>query len=223
MDKEGGMRMAMNASMARLPKYLAYLKIRQKQGEATISSTKIAEDLHLNPVQVRKDLAMASHAGRPKTGYPLGTLIDDLERFLGFSNVSEAFLVGAGRLGRALLYYDQFAELGLSILAAFDTDPTVQGFELAGKPVFPLEKLPDLARRMQMRIGILTVPTVAAQEVAELMVAGGIRAIWNFTSAHLTVPEGIVVQNESMAASFAMLSNKLSALLRNEAQEGGTP
>ena len=199
--------------MERLPQYLAYLKIRQKQGEETISSTRIAEDLRLNPVQVRKDLALATRAGRPKTGYPMDTLIEDLEHFLGYHNMRDAFLAGAGKLGRALMGYDQFAGYGLTILAAFDTDAALHGQEIEGKPVFPLAKLPDLVRRMGVRIGILTVPEEAAQAVCDLMVAAGVRAIWNFTTAPLEVPAHIVVQQENLATSFAILSNRLSAAL----------
>lgn len=208
------------ASLQRLPKYLAYLKIKQKQGVASISSTRIAEDLRMTPVSVRKDLAIASRAGRPKTGYPMRTLIEDLERFLGYRNAHEAFLVGAGRLGRALLGHTQFSEYGLNILAAFDVDPRIQGTEIGGKPVFPLQKLPDLARRMQVRIGILTVPDAAAQETCQLLVQSGIRGIWNFTSVHLEPPGDVLLQNENLAASFAMLCKRLSAAQTDTIERG---
>lgn len=213
---------SLSAAMGRLPKYLAYLKVRQKQGIEGISSTQIAEDLHLNAVQVRKDLALASSAGRPRTGYPLGVLIADLECFLGYHNTQDAFLVGAGRLGRALLGYDQFAEYGLSILAAFDRDPLLHGKELSGKPVMPMHKLDDLVRRMQVHIGILTVSTDSAQAVCDALVHSGIRAIWNFTPVLLQVPEHIIVQNENLASSFAVLSKQLTAALTGQGnKEGG--
>lgn len=210
------------AALERLPRYLAYLKIRQKQGETSISSTRIAEDMRLNPVLVRKDLAYACHAGRPKTGYPLDTLIQDLETFLGYNNTHDAFLIGAGRLGRALLGYSQFAEYGLSIIAAFDVAPTLIGKELSGKPVMPMKKLGDLTRRMQVKIGIITVPADSAQSVCDLLVQSGIRAIWNFTPVPLDVPEGVILQGENLAASFAVLSRKLTAALHEETHKGGT-
>lgn len=197
------------ASVARLPKYLAYLKVKLKQQVRTISSTQIAEDLRLYPVQVRKDLQLASDSGKPKVGYPLETLIADLERFLGYHNERDAFLVGAGRLGRALLGYPQFAEFGLSLLAAFDVDPALIGTEIEGKPVFSIEKLPDLARRMGVQIGILTVPESAAQAACDKLIEGGVRAIWNFTVALLQVPEGTIIHNENLAVSLAALSKKL--------------
>lgn len=209
------------ASLQRLPRYLAYLKVRQKQGTLTVSSTNIAEDLRLNPVQVRKDLALATDAGRPKTGYPLDTLIDDLEHFLGYHNTRDAFIIGTGRLGCALLGYDQFAEYGLTILAGFDTNPALHGTEIDGKPIFPMEKLKNLVERMHVTIGILTVPNAVAQPVCEEIIGCGIQAIWNFSTVHLEVPDRVIVHNENLAASFAVLSTQMEASLHPERLEGG--
>ncbi|MDR0896624.1 MAG: redox-sensing transcriptional repressor Rex, partial [Oscillospiraceae bacterium] len=191
-------------------------KVRQKQGILQISATRVAEDLRLNPVQVRKDLALASAAGRPKTGYPLDTLVHDLEHYLGYRNARDAFVLGAGLLGQALMAYTPFADYGLSVLAAFDPDAEALGADAAGKKIFPLEKLPDLARRMQVKIGILTVPPEMAQQVADFAAQSGIRALWNFTAAPLRAPEGVIVQNEDMALSLSQLSNRLTALLAQE-------
>lgn len=211
-----------NASLERLPRYLAYLKIRKKQGGSTISSTQIAEDMRLNAVLVRKDLAAICDAGRPKTGFPIDTLIHDLESYLGYDNTRDAFLIGAGRLGRALMGHDEFADFGLTILAAFDTAAEMVGQEVDGKPVFPIGKLPNLTRRMGVRIAILTVPKEVAQATCELAIESGIRALWNFTPEVLSVPEHIVVQNESLATSFAVLSRNLTAALDMEKKRGGT-
>lgn len=209
------------ASLQRLPRYLAYLKVRQKQGVFSVSSTTIAEDLRLNPVQVRKDLALATKAGRPRTGYPLDTLIDDLESFLGYDNTRDAFVVGAGRLGRALMGNMQFAEYGLSVLAGFDIDTSLHKIEVNGKPIFPMEKLPDLVRRMRVQVAILAVPNSAAQAACDLMVGAGIRAIWNFATIPLMVPDHVILQHENLASSFAILSNRLSTTLHQEGLEGG--
>lgn len=208
-------------AMQRLPQYLAYLKVRQKQGETMVSSTIIAEDLRLNPVQVRKDLALATSAGRPKTGYPIDTLIDDLEHFLGYHNTQDAFVVGTGRLGSALLGNRQFADYGLNILAGFDIDPALHGQEVEGKPIFPMEKLPNLVVRMRVMIGILSVPPSAAQAACDHMVESGIEAIWNFTAKQLDVPEAIIVHNENLATSFAILSNLLANRNQHKGLEGG--
>lgn len=211
-----------NATLERLPKYLAYLKIKQKQGISAISSTRIAEDLRLNPVLVRKDLAAVCQAGRPRTGFPIEILIDDVEQYLGYHNTREAFLVGAGHLGQALLGYKQFAEYGLSILAAFDVSPRLIGRECNGRPIMAMKKLPDLAQRMGVQIAILTVPGEAAQPTCDLLVQCGMRAIWNFTPVMLEVPDRIILHNENLATSFAVLSRKLTtALYTKEKDIGG--
>jgi len=198
-------------TLRRLPFYLSYLQGRLSGGETTISAAAIARALGLNEVQVRKDLALIStSAGRPKTGYQLEGLVSDIESFLGYKNIDEAILVGAGQLGRALLSYQGFSKYGLNIVAAFDNDPQLEGRELHGKTVFPLYKLIDLTRRLKVRIGIITVPADQAQQICDMLVEAGVLAIWNFAPVKLIVPGSIMVQNENMAASLAMLSRHLN-------------
>ena len=209
---------ASKATIARLPGYLGYLRDKQAEGVENISSTAIAEDLRLNAVQVRKDLAFVSSvAGRPKLGFAVSDLILDIERFLGYDNVTDAVLVGTGGLGRTLMGYDGFKTYGLNIEAAFDVDPDLIGRRVHGKPVFALEKLPGVVKRLNIHIGIITVPKQVAQSVADLLVGAGIKAIWNFAPTHLQLPEGIAVKNEDMAASLALLSKKLSEILKADA------
>jgi len=204
-------------TLRRLPFYLNYLQGRLRDGEATISAAAIARALGLNEVQVRKDLALiSSSAGRPKTGYQLEGLVGDIESFLGYKNIDEAILVGAGHLGRALLSYQGFANYGLNIVAAFDSDPELEGKELYGKTVFPVYKLIDLTRRLKVRIGIITVPADQAQQICNMLVEAGVLAIWNFAPVRLIVPESIMVQNENMAASLAMLSRHLNERFAEE-------
>ncbi len=198
-------------ALLRLPYYLNYLKVLQNAGVETISAPKIAAALALNEVQVRKDIAFVSScAGKPKTGFEVDLLIRDLESFLGYDNVNEAVLVGAGLLGRSLLQYKGFADYGVHIVAAFDTDPALTQLRFDGEQkIFPMEKLPDLCRRMCIHIGIVCVPDACAQSVCDKLVACGIRAIWNFAPTHITVPEGILLQNENIASSLAVLSAHL--------------
>ena len=196
-------------ALQRMPLYLNYLK-GQKGEQAHISAPAIASDLGLNEVQVRKDLAaVSSQAGKPKKGFDIRLLITDIERFLGYDDVNRAVLVGAGHMGGALLCYRGFAEYGLEIVAAFDNRPELFGVEVGGKTVFPIEKLSSLCKRLNAHIGIITVPSAQAQKVCDELVKGGVLAIWNFASAHLTVPEGILVHHENMAASLAALSQHL--------------
>ena len=147
--------------------------------------------------------------GRPRIGYVLANVIEGLEQFLGWNNINDAFLVGAGSMGSALLGYRKFEQCGLKIVAAFDLDPSKIGRQIHGKHVLPLDKLPNLAQRMHILIGIITVPAAEAQAVADLMVAGGIRAIWNFAPIRLHTPEHVIVHNEDLYCSLAALSQKL--------------
>lgn len=203
-------------SVRRMPMYLRYLKQVREQGRCCVSCTHIAEHLHLNSIQVRKDLALTGIVGRPKTGYEVEPLIDAVEEFLGWNNTHDAFLVGVGSLGRALLGYDGFHEYGLEIIAGFDKAVETIGQTIHGKQILDIEMLPGLARRMHVQIGILTVPAKAAQEVTDLMVGAGIRAIWNYTPVQLDVPSTVVVEEVRMAASFAVLSLRLTELVKSE-------
>ncbi|HHY52673.1 MAG TPA: redox-sensing transcriptional repressor Rex, partial [Clostridiales bacterium] len=176
----------------RLPGYYNYLKMLRSEGVETVSSTTIARDLRLGEVQVRKDLACISKTGgRPRTGFSVAELIDSIEYQLGYNRMDEAVLVGAGNLGRALLSYSGFEEIGINIVAAFDRDESVVGQTLFGKQVLPISKLSDLCQRMHILIGIIAVPGSEAQQVCDLLVSAGIAAIWNFAPVHLTVPDDV--------------------------------
>lgn len=194
-------------TLQRLPMYLSYIKTLPEDSPKNISATTIAEALQLNDVQVRKDLASVSSSGKPKVGYNVKDLIAELEAFLGYNDIDNAVIVGAGSLGKALLNYSGFKAYGLNIIAAFDLldEPT----EFQGKTVFPIDRLESFCRKMNINIGIITVPAQSAQEICDLLVKSGVRAIWNFAPVHLVVPEGILVQNENMASSLALLSNHL--------------
>lgn len=206
-------------TLRRLPIYHRYLKVLQKQQWAFVSCTDIAEEFKLDATQVRKDLEMTGIVGKPRVGYPTAALIAAIEQFLGFNNVNEAFLVGAGSMGAALIGYNTFQEYGLNIVAAFDNDPRKIGTVVHGKTILPVAKVPELARKMRILIGIITVPGPAAQEVAELMLKGGICAIWNFAPVHLRVNDNIIVHNEDLYCSLASLSQKVAAAIRGRPQD----
>jgi redox-sensing transcriptional repressor len=215
------------ASLRRLPQYHHYLVELQAKGIGRVSTSLIGRELNLVPVQVRKDLQYTGIVGKPKTGYEVTELIQSIESFLGWNNVNEAFLVGAGNLGTALLGHERFSRFGLRIVAAFDTDPAKVGSWIHEKAVLPLDMLPDLAPRMGIHLGILTAPAEFAQSVADCMVDAGIQAIWNFAPVRLRVPERIFVHNEDLYSSLASLSWKLAARfhtdMRNEADLAVTP
>ena len=201
--------------LKRLPAYLAYLKSMNGTVSPNISATALASALGMGEVQVRKDLAMVSDGGRPKVGYNRLSLIDDIEQFLGYDNTTDAVLIGAGKLGRALLGYKGFEAYGLNILAAFDINAQPGEME-DGKPVLSMHELESYCRSHKILMGIITVPASQAQSVCDQLISCGIKAVWNFTNTHLDVPEKILVQNENMATSLAVLSMHLQAQIKEK-------
>ena len=201
------------AVLKRLPGYLAYLRAMPEGCSPYISATALANALGMGEVQVRKDLAMVSDGGRPKIGYLRENLIDDIEQFLGYDNTTDAVLIGAGKLGQALLGYVGFDAYGLNILAAFDAKPVME-HTTEGKPIYGMDQLESFCKSNKVLMGIITVPAPYAQEVCDKLIACGIKAIWNFAPVHLDVPGNILVQNENMATSLALLSMHLQAQIK---------
>ena len=204
--------------LKRLPGYLSYLKGIQDSESPYISATALAAALGMGEVQVRKDLAMVSDGGRPKIGYLRESLVDDIEQFLGYDNTTDAVLIGAGKLGQALMCYKGFDEYGLNILAGFDVKPAMTQTE-NGKPILPMDQLESFCRGHKVLMGIITVPEQHAQEVCDQMVKCGIKAIWTFAPAHLEVPDNVMVHNENMANSLAVLSMHLQAQMREKKEK----
>lgn len=197
-------------TIRRYPIYLRCIREMIAGGAHNISSAVVADELGLDPVLTRKDLAMAGVPGKPRRGYPAQMLQAAIIHALGWDNTTDAALVGAGSLGKALLGYSGFEEQNLSIAVAFDADPALVGHTLHGVKVLAMEALPRLLKRLQIKMGILTVPNAAAQDCADKLVAAGIRGILNFTSVQLTVPTGVLVQNVDIAQSLAVLSHAIS-------------
>ncbi len=181
----------------------------QAKGETYASGAVVAKALQLDPIMVRKDMAMTGVTGRPRLGFPVDELVTAIEAFLGWTNMTDAFLCGVGSLGRALLGYEGFQQHGLSIIAAFDRDPAKVNTKERGVRIYAMDKLPAMIKRLHVQLGILTVPADAAQPIAEIMVKAGIRGIWNFTPVKLTLPQDVVIQRVDLASSLAVLSHRL--------------
>lgn len=197
-------------TLRRLPGYLFFLEKVREEGIINISAPTISKALKCDPTQVVKDLSVTGIKGKPRVGYNTYELIHALEEFLGFNRVNEAFLVGAGNLGSALMAYQEHQTLGIKIIAAFDVNSDKIGSQVGGIHILEYNKLFHLANRLDVKIGILTTPNEVAQEVAEDLVNCGIRAIWNFTLTNLDLPDEIVVQNTSMSAYAAVLLRQLN-------------
>ena len=204
-------------ALKRLPRYLLFLKELQQKECAFVSAPAVAKHLGLNEVQVRKELSlMSSVPGKPRTGFLVDNLIENMETFLGYRNVDDAVLVGVGSLGHALLGNPGFDQCGVHIVAAFDRNEAMDGLTVHDKPVFSVRKLTNLCRRMHIRIGIITVSPEQAQIVCDQLVEAGILAIWNFAPVQLRVPENVLVKNEDLASSLAMLARSLQENLQRE-------
>ena len=198
------------ATLGRLPQYLAYLKSLPAVKGATISATAIAKGLQLGDVQVRKDLAAVSGAGKPKIGYEREKLIRDLESHLGYESLTNAVLVGAGKLGRALLDYEGFEEFGVKIVAGFDCNEKALQIGKNTKEILPIKDISAYCKEHHVKLGIITVGQGSAQDVCDTLVASGIEAIWNFAPCTLKVPSGVLLKQENLALSLAYLNNQIS-------------
>ena len=197
-------------TIRRYPLYLRAINAKIAKGELFVSSAVLARELEIDPVVVRKDLAMAGEPGTPRRGYPAKELTAAINRALGWDNTTDAALVGVGSLGHALLGYQGFKEQHLSIAVAFDINPAMIGTICHGIQVWDVADLTKTVPRLKLKLGILTVPNSAAQACADLLVAAGIRGIWNFTAVNLTVPATVKVQRVDLAASLAVLSHEIA-------------
>ena len=205
------------STLSRLPLYYSHIRKMQQQGDKYVSAAAVAQSLNLNPVLVRKDLSgVSSVEGKPRAGFEIDTLLKDLSEFLGYNKVDEAILVGVGSLGRLILTNTEFSSMGLDIAVGFDKDPDLVGLQIGSKYILPMEKMESYIKRTGVKIGIITVPADQAQSVCDQMVECGILAIWNFAFTLLNVPQGILVKNENLPSSLAVLSQQLAKKLNEE-------
>jgi redox-sensing transcriptional repressor len=193
------------AALGRIPVYLKFIESLPQDVE-TVSATTIAKALGFGEVQVRKDLGAICGSGKPRIGYTVSDLKASLECLIGSRN-GKTVIVGAGKLGRALLDYGGFSDYGLDILAAFDTD--VSQNNASGKPILPIDGLHDFCKENNVSIGVIAVPARAAQEVCDKLCQSGIKAIMSFAPCKLTAPDGVAIQYENMALSLAHLKTQI--------------
>lgn len=195
-------------TLRRMPCYLTYLKLAQRDGLKMVSSSQIGRNMGVDPTQVTKDLSYTSIVGKTRVGYEVEPLIGELETFLRFNTMDNAYLFGAGSLGVALLLDHGLAQFGFGFVAAFDVNPDKIGLNIGGTTIYHVDDFAKV-RKADVKIGVLTVPVEQAQKVADLMVENGIEAIWNFTSVRISVPETVFVQNTSLYAHLAVIFNRL--------------
>lgn len=199
-------------TIRRLPWYLSNSKLLKQKGETFVSSTQLSKETGIDSSQIAKDLSYVNISGRTRVGYEIDSLISVLENFLGFIGVHKAFLFGAGSLGAALLDDSGLSHFGLEIVGAFDINAELVGTRVNNIPIFHTNEFMDKIKEYDVNIGILTVPIELAQHITDIMIAGGIKAVWNFTPFRIIVPDNIVVQNTSLYAHLALMFNRLNSL-----------
>jgi len=200
--------MASEPTLKRLPAYLHHIQKLADNGIKYVSAPAMANVLEYDSTQIVKDLSVTGIKGKPRVGYNIIDLTKTIEEYLGFDKTNEAFLVGAGKLGQALLSYHELQGFGINIIAAFDIDPKKIDTKYGNTTILHIEKLGELANRLCVDIGILTTPPQMAQNTAMAMVKSGIKAIWNLTPVKLKLPDNIIVQDTSMYSNVAVLLKK---------------
>ena len=196
-------------TVRRLPQYLQIFYNLHAYGRELVSSTALADQTHLLPIVIKKDLQAVRAPSKLRAGFKVAGCIKVIEEFLGWNNLNKAFLVGVGHLGAALLGFDGFKNHGLEIVAAFDTHPEKVGNTVHGIPVYHTAQLASLINEKNLRIAVLTVPAAAAQGITDTLVAAGIKAIWNFAPVNLAVPKEVIVQKEDLSSGLAELCARL--------------
>jgi redox-sensing transcriptional repressor len=195
-----------DATVSRLPLYLRVLVELAGAGETTVSSDELAEAAGVTSAKVRKDLSALGSYGTRGIGYDVAHLIDEIRTTLGLTQHWSILIVGVGNLGQALARYKGFAERGFRVAALLDVDPTKVGTKVADLKVRHLDELGGIVAAEGVAIGVIATPAPAAQDVADRMVAAGIRSILNFAPAMLTVPEAVTIRKVDLAIELQILS-----------------
>lgn len=199
-------------TLRRLPWYLAFLSMLRMDNVEHVSTTRIAEELDVDPSRIAKDLSVLGIKGKTRIGYRVDELEAKLRDFLGFGRDHNAVMVGTGSLGAALIADSGLRRYGLNIVAGVDTNPALAGTAINGVRIYAPERLKELVAELDIRIGIVAVPVECAQAVTESICRAGIKAIWNFTPSRIRVPDGVVVTNTSIYSHLALIYNRLSSL-----------
>jgi redox-sensing transcriptional repressor len=207
-------------TLRRIPHYHQILLELEQKGEPFVSSRYLAHFFQVDDTQVRKDMSVIGYKGKPKAGYSVTGLRAAIGEFLGINVENTAILIGAGKLGSALVEYPGLSEYGLKLVALFDNDPAKTGKIIGSFSILPLESLPRVVKTYDVGIAILTVPKQAAQAVCDLLVSLEVKAIWNFAPTQLAAPDDVIVRNENMAVGLALLSHYLK---KEKLRRAGAP
>lgn len=195
-----------DAVVRRLPVYLRFLNELSHREVLTVSSQELGQKLDLNPAQIRKDLAYFGDFGRKGIGYDVSYLIEKIRQILNLDQQINVALVGAGNLGQALSNYNTYVKDNMRIIAIFDDSPDKVGQKVKDITIQPIDELEKTVREKHIKIGIITVPDVEAQRVADQLVAAGIEAILNFAPTILKVPSGVRIHAADFTTDLISLA-----------------
>jgi redox-sensing transcriptional repressor len=187
---------------ARLSRYLQVLTQAKKMGKDRISSQEISDYTNINATQIRRDLSAFGKFGKRGVGYNIDSLLGEIRKILRTQGQHNIALVGAGRLGQAIASSPIFAEHGINITAVFDTDPDKVGRPVGHVAVSPYDRLPETVRDKNIIVGVLAVPADSAQQVADDLVAAGIKILFNYSEALLDVPSDVAVHTSNPAVEL---------------------
>ncbi len=203
-----------SAVIRRLPRYYRHLTDLSKSGVVRVSSSALGESMNLTASQIRQDLSCFGEFGQQGYGYNVDSLRGEIAAILGMNRAHTAVILGVGNLGRALMENFHFDRSGFRLIAAFDVSPNIIGRQISGVQVYPLSELEEFLRDNPTSVGVLTVPRAAAVPMAEKLIEGGVKGIWNFTNAELDVKTpGVVVENVHFSDSLLTLSYLISEAL----------
>jgi redox-sensing transcriptional repressor len=197
------------STVRRLSLYLRVLEQAAARGQQTISSDALAEDGGTTSAQVRKDLSFFGSFGKRGRGYDVGELVSQIQEILGLGREWKVYIVGAGKIGAALVSYSGFAQRGFRVLGIYDNNPQLVGRMIDGVGVRSMSQLEHDALRESPEIAVITVPAEYAQSVADRVVSAGIRAIMNFAPAPIHVPSTVTVKSVNMALELEGLAYAL--------------
>ena len=208
--KRGGI--ISKATIDRLPLYFRTLRLAQDEGIDVISSDELGRRLGITPEQIRKDLASFGQFGKKGVGYYVNELKRNVGSILGLDNHWNLAIVGIGHLGAALANYQNFVTLGFNLVALFDQDPKVIGTVQNHVKVEAIDDLSRIVRERNVQIGIIAVPAAFAQDVADRLVAAGVKGIWNFAPIKMQVPETMHIVNEDLSIGLSRLSYHITRM-----------
>ena len=198
------------ATIDRLPLYFRTLRLAEEESLQIISSDELGRRLDITPEQIRKDLATFGQFGRKGIGYDVSELKERIGNILGLHNHWRLAIVGIGHLGGALANYVNFASLGFSVVALLDRDKKIIGHKVNGIEVCDIARMKEIVASKAVDIGVITVPADEAQGVADLLVAAGVKGIWNFAPIKLSVPSTVPLVNEDLSVGLSALSYHMS-------------